>query len=275
MDTYFLKTKLFVFFILAVAFFLNQNVLSAKAGTLFSDDFEGYNYGDSPSNWYIVYKVPTIEIVSDPQGSNNKVLMLKAMLGWPARIERTAGPPDGDRVIEGDIYLTNNGNLNETKVAMLFFNGARVQFHNEEEGVLSAKFSDGSKDGSIIQRSWHHFVMYVDWDNSLYKFKIDGTVLYDGSFSKNDQNLWLAANDNESSRLVYLDNIVIYSDNINLSSPPEECAKFLENGDMSIPCLSLPYNNGHRKILLWVDLEYAGQNKNGDLIWKLKEFGQK
>jgi hypothetical protein len=164
-------------------------------------------------------------------------------------------------------------NLVETKISRIFFNGAGVQFHNAEDGFIKIVVIGGSEEGSIEEKSWHHLVMYVDWDNALYQIKIDNIILYQGGFTKNNENLWLGTLDNRSSRLMYVDNVIVSHDNVNLYVPTtDECATLWQNGDISIPCLQ--FKTDYDYMLYWLELEFLGQDKRGDLIWRLRTAGE-
>jgi len=180
---------------------------------LFFDDFESDTIGQLPSNWEVQYSGDEIIIDYDPINTNNQVLKLLGASNWVASVYRPVEElPDGDRIVEADMYVTSN---NETGVDIgsFEFNGAYIAFRAIDENTITARFSDGSQAGSFPSNEWLHLKMVVDWDNSSYEAYIDDVLYYTGDFTPNTEQPWHydiylgTSNQSNSTRLVYFDNV--------------------------------------------------------------------
>jgi hypothetical protein len=192
---------------------------------IFSDDFESYNVGDFPSKWTQQYSGDSIEVVNSPVASGTNALKIKGAPSWAANIYTNAGMPQGNRIIEADVWLTSNG-VHDEGTTGIHFNGAKVTFMIVDSNILTAYFSNGTKNGAISANEWHHVKMIVDWDNSRYETIIDGISLYNGTFTKrtepaNTLNLWIhGSNSSASTRSGYWDNIVLKDNNNSVLQSP-------------------------------------------------------
>jgi len=103
---------------------------------------------------------------------------------------------------------------------------------------------------------------------AIYSIYINGTYLtkYEDNFLNGTGKIGL-----HSYGTKRLDNFVLKSSNSTSSCASPKAVTVSENLDIQIPSLNYTSLLGTQN--LWVNLKYYGKSPNGEILWKLKDFG--
>lgn len=238
----------------------------ALANVLFTDGFEGETVGNFPSNWTQRYSGQSITVVDTIVKSGSKALRMEGAVGWAGEIYRSASLPDGDRVLEGDVYIASNGN-NDIHVCNFMYNNAFAHFRTIDTDNLSVHFQGPHLAQPFPSNTWLHVKIEVDWENDLKRVTIDDVVYFVGPFNKvtNDVGYrdisFHVSNEAASPRVAYFDNIELSDADFDLTEAAREfvlgdhCLQFDGSDDrMRLPASVLD-GAGDFTVEMWLNLD--------------------
>ena len=135
----------------------------------------------------------------------------------------------------------------------------------------------------IEENQWYHIVL--EWDETTWKGYVNGTL----DMSVNNSSLIPSVTTDEAIRfsgntvnsndpmLGIIDDVRIYNHALPETDVDtifgESCSSATITPDLKVHIPSAKYQSIDGNLDIWVDFEYFGEGPNGELLWKLKEYG--
>ncbi len=268
--------KIFSFLLVFVfSFGLFGNVFGE---IIFQDDFENEVLNKIPSKWENgPWSDAGTNFVTDKVShTGTKSLVATSFQGGQKGLYAPSSLYQGDQIVELFIYLPSGG-VNNQYFGGFDYAGLHVTFKyigNNTAEMLSYS-NDGVKSITTVNtEQWQSVKVEINWSGQSYKLIINGVTSSSYSFTPVTDGGWnsgfsVRGDNNSGPRTVYFDDIKISTGTTSCTSA--EAGTISANLDVHMP--SLDYQGIFGKQNLWVDFEYYGEGSNGELLWKLKDYG--
>jgi hypothetical protein len=154
-------------------------------------------------------------------------------------------------------------------------------------GGISPPFGTGQMAPLTIGQ-WAHIVSTQDTSTGVHNLYLNGSLVFTGTWLgdipiQNSEDLWIGGNwEAPDTSPLALDEARIYNralsnteiqqlyqDGKNCTS--SETGTVSSNLDIHVP--SLNYETSFGTLNIWVDFQFHGEGTNGELLWKLKNYG--
>ncbi len=167
----------------------------------------------------------------------------------------------------------------------------------ENYGIITSQYETAESDddhyiwwGSINLNEWSHVVSTRD-ASGMHRLYVNGVLVVEQQFSadtprKNNENLVIGGPITSSANYFHglIDEVRIYNRALSASEIKDvyeynpncsasDPASVALNLDIYIPTATYQSLGGTSNI--WVDLEYKGVDNDGDIVWRLKNYGAK